>query len=628
MPFDPQKLSTFPTQPGVYLMKGRDDTVLYVGKAKNLRQRIRQYFVPGGDGRPQLPFLVPKIEEIETIVVTSEKEALILENNLIKKHWPKYNALLKDDKSYIALKITNDAWPRVDVVRYRGQPEPDGRYFGPYTNAFAARRTLDLLHRLFPMRQCSDAEFARRKRPCILYDMKLCIAPCVGLCTHEEYDMLVDRTVLFLRGQNKEILKDLYHEMEQYAENLEFEKAHELLNTIRQIEKTIEGQRVDIPFGADADVLGIYRQGDEVILSQLYFRSGRLTGSRHYDFERIAEDDAELLRNFLIQQYERQIDVPSEILLPITLDDADAISELISVNRKKKVHVNTPQRGIKHNLVDMAFLNAEATFKKEKDEKTIRERTLLEMQEKLRLTTYPARIECFDNSCLAGDQPVSVMVAFTDGLKDKSRYRKYKLRSVTGMDDYGSLREVLLRRYGRAKEEDNLPNLLIVDGGKGHLNVAIKVMNELNIVTVNLIGVAKEDARHDKGLTSEQVFLPNVKDPIFLNRTSPILFLIQQIRDEAHRFALTFQKKRRSMLLTKSSLEEIPGIGPVKRKRLLKHFGSLKRIKDASEEDLQKISGLNKKDIEAILKLKSVNVDVDLKDVDLDRNGLDGLDGQ
>ncbi len=581
-------------------MKNRRGTVLYIGKAKNLRQRVRQYFVKGGDGRPIIPYLVSNVEEIDTIVVGSEKEALLLENNLIKQHKPKYNALLKDDKSYIALKVTKHKWPRVDIVRYRGKPKPDGIYFGPYTNAGAARKTLDLLHRIFPLRQCSDQEFLRRTRPCILYDIKRCVAPCVGKCTEKEYKELVNRTVTFLRGHDKEIVKELYKEMNQYAEALEFEKAGAVLETIRYIEKTIEGQKVDRPLGVDADILGIFREGEEVVLVLLFFRGGRLTGARHFNFSKIVQDDAELLRTFLLQHYDSLEELPHEILLPTDVPEVKIIAELLSEDRRRKVYLHAPKRGEKRALIEMAHLNAEATFKKEKDEKTIRERTLLEMQEKFHLTRYPRRIECFDVSNISGTEPVATMVAFTDGAKDSSRYRKYKIRTVDVSDDYGAMYEVLIRRFKRAQEENDLPDLLIVDGGKGHLNIALKVLKELNIISVDLIAVAKEQGRHDKGMTAERVFLPNVKDPILFRKTSPILFLLQQIRDEAHRSAITFHRKRRSKKLIKSVLDDIPGIGAAKRKKLLRHFGSVKKIREATKEELLKVKGLSERDVKAI----------------------------
>jgi excinuclease ABC subunit C len=592
-PFDLQ-LDTIPTLPGVYLMKGKEGDVLYVGKANNLRARIKQYWLPGGDGRFMVPFLIAKVHAVETIVVTSEKEALLLENNLIKKHQPKYNALLKDDKTYIALKVTTrSTWPTIQLVRYRGRPEADGLYFGPYTSALAARGTLDLLNRLFPLRQCSDQEFARRTRPCILYEMKRCIAPCVGKCTKEEYDQLVDKTVKFLRGQDKVVLKELHREMEQAAEALEFERAGNLLRTIQQIEKTIESQHVDKPLGTDADALGIYRQGEDVIVSQLLIRSGKLLGSQHYDFKHIAENDAELLESFLVQHYGKHEELPHEILLPIPVEASEAIQELLSTGKKRKVDIFCPQKGDKRHVIDMAMTNAQTTFKQRKDENAIREKTLLDMQERLHLSRYPKRIECFDNSNIGGAEPVSAMVAFTDGVKDRARYRKYKVKTVVGPDDYATMMEVLMRRYKRGKEENDLPDLLIVDGGKGHLNVALKVMADLNIITVDIISVAKEQGRHDKGITAEQVFLPNVKDPVFLRPTSPILYLLQQIRDEAHRFAITFHRKRRNKATLSSEIEGLTGIGPVKRKRLLRHFGSVKKLAEATEEDLKQLSWLS-----------------------------------
>lgn len=598
--FDTKQLSKFPTKPGVYLMKNRLGKVLYVGKAKSLRQRVKQYFAKSGDGREMIPFLISHVHTIDTIVVSSEKEALILENNLIKKHKPKYNALLKDDKSYIALKMTKHEWPRVDIVRYRGKPKADGQYFGPYAHAYAARRTLDLLHRLFPLRQCSDKEFARRTRPCILYDMKRCVAPCVHYCTPEEYQELVDKTTQFLRGQDKEVLKTLKKEMHQYSEALEFEKAGELHKTIQQIEKTMEAQRVDQPLGVDADVLGIYREGDELILSILFIRAGRLSSSRYFNFSHIAQDDENLLKSFILQNYEHQQMIPHEILTPVPLDDAEMVSEIISTGKARTVKIYAPQRGNKKALMQMAYANAEATFKKEKDAKVIRERTLIEMQEKFRLNRFPQRIECFDNSNISGEEPVSAMVCFIDGKKESNEYRKYKVKTVDQIDDYATMREVLTRRYKRGRDENNLPDLLIVDGGKGHLNIALKVLKELNIISIEVIGLAKEEGRHDRGMTAEQVFLPNVKDPILLKRNSPILFLLQQIRDEAHRFAITFHRKRRSKKIISSALDSIPGIGPAKRKALLKYFGSVTKIKEASLEEITQVQGIGLKDAKTI----------------------------
>lgn len=605
MTFDPKTLQNYPTLPGVYLMKTQAGAVLYVGKAKNLRQRLRQYFVPGGDGRYMIPYLIAHVDLVETIVVSSEKEALLLENNLIKNYKPKYNALLKDDKTFIALKINNrHPWPMVQLIRYKGLPKQDALYFGPYTSAYSARQTLDLLQKMFPMRQCDDQELMRRTRPCILYDMKRCIAPCVQKCTKEEYDALVNRTVKFLKGQDKEVLQELYADMKTASDALDFERAGMLFRTIRQIERTVETQKVDRPFGLDSDVLAIYRQGDEIVLTQMIFRHGKLEGTKHRSFSKIAEDDAELLQSFLLQHYQGKEQLPHEILLPITIEGADAIEEILSTDQKRKVTVLTPQKGDKRALVQMAYVNAENAFKQSKDERAIKEKTLLEMQDKFHLTRYPRRIECIDNSNLGGDEPVSAMIAFTEGCKDSSRYRRYKLKTIDPSDDYGAMSEVLHRRYKRAKEENDLPDLLIVDGGKGHLNIALKVLKELDIVSIDVISVAKEEGRHDRGVTAERVFLPNVKDPIILPVHSSLLFLLQQIRDEAHRFAITFQKKRRSKKTLSSALSSVPGIGPAKQKALLKHFGSLKRVLEATPEELAKVKGISQANLKAILGLK------------------------
>lgn len=602
MPFDPKKLESYPQLPGVYLMKGNADQVLYVGKANNLRQRIRQYFLVGGDGREMIPHLVSRIESIETIIVSSEKEALLLENNLIKQHRPHFNALFKDDKSYIALQLSHrHNWPMLHLMRYKGNPDPNSLYFGPYTSAAAARSTFDLLNRLFPLRQCSDQELLRRTRPCILYDMKRCCAPCVGKCTKEEYDEYVLHTTQFLRGQNREILSDLYAEMKLASDALEFEKAGQILQTIRQIEKTIEVQKVDKLHGTDTDVLGIYRQADEVTLCRLIFRKGKLMDSKNYHFSHIAQEDTELLESFLLQVYESIEIPPEEIILPIELAEAESIAEIINSFQSTRIRIMTPQRGEKKALLVMAHANAEASFYQQKDQKILRERTLLELQEKLRLANYPRRIECFDNSNLSGTEPVSSLVAFTDGKKDSSRYRLFKIKTTSGSDDYGAMREVLERRCKRGLNENDLPDLIIVDGGKGHLNIALSILRELNIVTVDVIGIAKEQGRHDKGSTREQIFLPNLKDPLLLRSTSPILFLLQQIRDEAHRVAIRFQRKRHSKKTIKSFLDEIPGIGPAKRRLLLKHFGSVKKIAEAPLEELKALKGLSQANIQAIL---------------------------
>ncbi|MFA6916666.1 MAG: excinuclease ABC subunit UvrC [Parachlamydiales bacterium] len=592
--FDTALLDKFPHLPGVYIMKNRGEAVIYVGKAKDLKQRVKQYFVPGRDGRTMVPFLVGQVFKIETIVVRSEKEALLLENTLIKQHKPKFNALLKDDKTYIAIRINyRHAWPDLQVVRIKGKPLDDALYFGPYTSAYAARNTVDLLQRLFPLRQCSDAEFARRNRPCILYGLKRCIAPCVGRCSVEEYRTFVDKTISFLKGHNKEIARELEKAMIKSAEALDFEAAAAYQRTLLQIEATIQQQHVDMPQGGDADLIGIYREADEVVLCQMFVRGGKLIGSKMYPFSNTVQEDSEIIESFLLQHYDAEIAPAKEILLAEPLGEAAIIADILTNLHGYKVDVYQPQRGAKKSLAELAKINAHNAFKQEKDAAALKEKILLSLKETLRLQHYPKRIECFDNSHLSGSQLVSVLVAYTNGFKDSSRYRTYKSKDVVGADDYGAMKEVLLRRYKKAKEEDDLPDLVIIDGGKGHLNVALRVFEELNIISVEVIGIAKDDSRHDKGGTQEQIFLPNIKDPVLLKKNSPLLFLLQEIRDEAHRFAINFQKKQRSKKLVKSTLDDIEGIGPVKKKALLLHFGSVKAIKAAALQDLAAVSGIS-----------------------------------
>jgi len=600
MTFDPKLLEQFPMQPGVYLMKDALGTVLYVGKAKLLKNRVKQYFAAASsDDRPMIPFLLRQVAHIDTIVVPSEKEALLLESTLIKKHQPKYNAFFKDDKSFISLMINHKhPWPLLRLVRYKGAPPDDALYFGPYTSAYAARQTYELLTRLFPLRQCSDEELKRRTRPCLLYGIKRCVAPCVGKCTKEEYATYVDGAVKFLRGQDKEILQELKTKMEEAAEKLDYEQAASLLQLTRQIEHVMEGRALVLKAnGKNSDALALYREGEEVMLVQLFFREGKLVGSEHYPFSRILEEDEELLSSFLLQHYRYKEELPDEILLPFSLKEADLLSDILSEAHKKKILLHTPQKGEKRALVEMAVQNATAIFKQEKDQQELKEKMLLDLQETLKLLRYPKRIECFDTSNISGTDPVASLIAFTDGKKDTKRTRLFKIKTTLKGDDYGAMREVLTRHLTRAKEAEDLPDLIIVDGGKGQLNIALEVFKALNIASVDLIALTKQEGRHDKGMTEERIFLPGNHDPIHLNPRSSLLFLLQKIRDEAHRTAIQFHRKRRHKRTLTSALDTVPGIGPIKRTRLLKHFGSVEKIRQASDGELKEVQGIGEKEI-------------------------------
>lgn len=600
MSYNPIKINQFPLLPGVYLMMGENGEVLYVGKAKNLKARVKQYFIPGRDGRVMIPYLVEKVEDIHTIVVSSEKEALLLENNLIKKHEPRYNALLKDDKTYIAIKITHkDEWPTVQLVRYKGEPEPNALYFGPYTSAHAARDTYELLMRLFPLRDSSMQGTKRFNRPCLLCQIRGKLGACCAQYTHEEYRKHVERAIKFLKGQDKEIIRELYGEMERLSEQMEFEKAAKLLVTINHVKKTVESQLVDRPLGGDTDALSIFRCGKDVMIGRLIFRKGKLISSRLFPFHDIAENNQELLTSFLMQHYETE-EAPKEILLPFIFEDIPAIEEILETNSKHRVSLLVPQKGDKRALLEMAYTNAEAMYKIEHSEQSIKQKVLTEMQELFRLKNYPEKIECFDNSHISGSDSVAACVAFNQGVKDTSHYRLYKLRQTEKSDDYGAMREVLTRRYNKAKEMDDLPDLIIVDGGKGQLNIALAVLEELSIDSIDIIGLAKEESRHDKGMRIDKVFLPDSQKPVFLEPKSAVLFLLQRIRDEAHRFAITFHRKRRSKGVVKSVLDEISGIGPAKRKALLKHFGGIQKVKEAGIEELREVKGISLKNAQSI----------------------------
>lgn len=594
MAFDPRSLTLYPDQPGVYLMKDDKGQVLYVGKAKNIRVRLKQYFAEYGDQREMVPYLISQIEAIDTIIALTEKDALILENNLIKLHRPKYNVLLKDDKTFVSLMVTKHKWPMLQLVRYKGKPKKDGTYFGPYTNALAARQTFDLISRLFPLRQCSDAELAIRERPCLLYDIKRCIAPCVNKCTQEEYQSHVEAAMRLLKGQDKEVLKELKRAMEAASETLEFEKANTFLQMIHQIEHVTQVQHVDNPAAVNCDVVGLYREADAVLIALLFFREGKLIGSEHFSFHLIASNDAEIVESFLLQHYKNLPKLPAEIFVPMELPQQADVEELLSIA------IHAPQKGKKKDLVEMAFRNAQALFVREQDARSLKEKMLLDLQETLQLTRFPRRIECFDTSNISGADPVASLACFVHGEKDKSRTRLFKIKGVEKADDYTAMRQVLQRHFTKEKEKNDFCDLLIVDGGKGQLNIALEVFHDLQIATVDVIGLTKEEARHDKGLTQEKIYVPHRKDPLLIDPRSPLLFLLQKIRDEAHRQAIEFHRKRRAKRTIASSLDEIPGIGPVKRRKLLKRFGSVKSIKAASEEELRSV--LNAKDVETILK--------------------------
>lgn len=593
MIFDIKKLDKFPTKCGVYIMKDIMGKIIYIGKAKNLKNRLKQYFF-FKDTRETVPFLVNQINSIEIIIVTNDKEALILENNLIKKHQPKYNILLKDDKTYLSIMInTSHKWPMIKLIRLKAQPNDKNEYFGPYTNAFAARSIKNLLLNIFPLRQCSDPELENRVRPCILYDIKKCIAPCVDKCTKEEYDKMVQKVILFLKGKDSSIVNDLKSKMQKASDDLEFEKADVYLRLINQIKDLMVEQAVDILSEKNTDVIGFYRDGFNVIVVTLIFQNGRLISSEHFSFFEIASTNEEIIESFLLQHYLVNT-TPKEVIIPIKIDNFSDIEDVLKHQKIKIIH---PIKGKKIDLITLASENAKNQFLQEKDLKNLKEKELLELQKTFNLTSFPSHIVCFDVSNISQTSNVAAMTTFINGEKDKSKMKLFKIKT-SSLGDVPALKEALFRHFSKIQI---LPDLLVVDGAKAQLNAAIEVLNELNIATVNILAITKENAKHTKGLTHEKIFMPYEKDPIIIPSTAPTLLLLQKIRDEAHRIAISFHKNVRAKKIIKTQLLEIPKIGPKKTKELLKTFKSIENLKNASEEDLRKLKILNFQDIKNIL---------------------------
>ena len=597
-PFN-QKIAHLPTQPGVYLFKDQKGTILYVGKAGNLRHRVASYFQrPAGRDVKTLT-MIEKVAEIETFVTDTEKEAFILENNLIKAHRPRYNVKLRDDKNYPCLKLSmEEEYPSLCIVRRIKKDR--SLYFGPYPSATSLRETLKLIRRLFPIRTCLDTKFTSRLRPCINYEMGRCLGPCCDKTDPAQYGEVVHQVVLFLEGKNKDLVENLKRRMEEESERLNFEGAARIRDQIGHIEKVIEKQKIISREFLDQDVIGFYRQDHTLAIHPLFVRAGMLLGGKGFTFPSSGLPDEELLSSFLHQYYREGKFIPEQVLLPMEVPEQSLLERWLGRLKGKKVQLLVPGRGARKHLLDMAcenaekFLRAEASFEKEGA------KLLESMRERLHLRNLPRRIEAFDISNLQGGDAVGSMVSFEEGRPDKDRYRHFKIKTVEGADDYGMMYEVLLRRYQKASEEKGLPDLVLLDGGRGQLNVALEVFKELNMKEIDLIGLAKERVvkgfpSSRLGKTGEKIFHPHYKAPLKLEKHSPVLHLLDRIRDEAHRFAITYHKKVRKRGTLKTALGEIPGIGKVRQKALLKFFGSLEKVREATAEKLAKVPKMNRK---------------------------------
>jgi len=607
MAITPEKVASLPSRPGVYLMRDDKGKVIYVGKAKDLRARVRAYF-HSPDGRCQVEFLVRRVADIETLVTSSDKEALILENNLIKQYKPRYNIRLKDDKSYLSIKVTTQhAWPRIFTTR---KIVKDGnRYFGPFSSAVAARETLDIVEKHFLLRNCTEHNFKNRSRPCLQYQIKRCLAPCVLPVSQSDYRERVRQAILFIEGKQDELLAELQQKMAEKSDALEFEAAAKIRDQIQAVEKTLEKQRMVSHWGSDQDVFGLYREGGFIEVQVLFVRQGKLTASQSYSLEDLEFPDEEVMAALLTQFYQGHRFIPDEILLPVELDDREVREDYLRENKGKRVSILSPQRGAKSELVEMARENARQSFSERHDQAKAREKMLQELQSKLRLRNYPQRIECFDISMLHGAQAVGSMVTFVNGEPDKSRYRHYRIRSIdasSGGDDFGMMLEVLKRRFTRGNQEEDLPDLVVVDGGKGQLAMALAAMAEVGVKGVEAVGLAKmrvQSAPRSAEIerSEERVFLPGQSNPVILKRNSNALFLLQRVRDEAHRFAITHHKKLRARQTLFSALDRIPGVGGARKRALLRAFGSIKRIEKATLDELLKVPSMNEKTAQEIL---------------------------
>ncbi len=596
-----RKLDNLPASPGVYVFHGAGDKVLYVGKARSLRSRVRSYFQPGSsDVRAFVSRLERELTDVETFVTHTDKEAALLENQLIKSHQPKYNFKLRDDKEFLSLRLDpGKPWPRLEVVR---RPKPDGaQYFGPYHSATAARQTLRLVNRYFQLRTCTDTEFRLRSRPCLQHQIKRCPGPCVLEVDEDEYRSQVANVARFLDGRHDELVEDLDQRMANASGELEYERAAVYRDQIRAVERAREEQRVAGVGKSDQDVIGFHRQGDQVEVAVLSMKGGRLFGVQTLPLKRVAVPNDEMLGAFLREHYVDRPSLPDEILVPLQIEMSEGLEELLSENRRRRVHINQPQRGAKVKLLQLARENAEHAFHEKERAREDVEARLEELQRQLRLPVLPRRIECVDVSHTGGEETVAVFVALQDGVPDKAGYRSFRVKTVGGGDDYAAMYEVLVRRLRRGKEEEagwELPDLLVVDGGKGQLGVAVRAREDIGLAELEVASVAKPRTTAAGEQEGDRVFRPGQKNAIPV-RTNSALSLLLLARDETHRASNALRKKIGKKRRLRSELDGVPGVGPKTRSKLLRNLGSLRGVMAATEDQLVE-SGATRTQAQAI----------------------------
>ena len=607
-------ISQLPRRPGVYLMLDKAGEVLYVGKAVDLRARVRQYFNKArtGDGRFHVSFLVPRICDVEVVVTPNEREALILEDTLIKKHMPRYNVRLKDDKTWLSLRLhRGERWPRVVLVR---RWKDDGaRYYGPFLNELGARKILGLLSRTIPLRTCSDTVFAAHsKRPCIEYQMGRCSAPCTKYISEQDYSKLVDEAALLLEGRTESLQVRLRERMAEASTALRYEDAGRIRDSILLLQRIAAKKGVKARSRQEKDVLALHREGELAAVALLPVREGRLHEIRAFAFRGVAEEDDRLLDRVISQLYSETVPPPPEILVPIELADARIRAELLSELAGRKVQIKRPQRGPNRELIETAASNAKVRFDAAHSRSQRAEQSLFALKKALRSADLPRHIECYDNSNISGSDPVGALVTFRDGRPFKSGYRIFRIKGVEGADDYATMREVLGRRVRHALDGDQgweLPDLILIDGGRGQLSMVTAVCEELGLrvvgnatepaprassdeldgrPAVRVISIAKP--RNDE--ETDKIYEPGRSNPLGLRARNPGLQLLQQLRDEAHRFSISHHRKRRKKRTLQSELDGIPGVGPVLRTRLLRHFGSVGKVRAAPSSEICAVPGV------------------------------------
>ena len=599
-PGDPAgKAANAPLGPGVYLMKAADGRILYVGKARSLRRRLSAYFKESTRSDSKIDALVGRIADIEVILTRTEKEALLLESNRITRHRPRFNVVLKDDKRYPSLRLDpKEAYARFTVVRKIGAD--DALYFGPFASAQAVRETLKVLNRTFKLRKCKTSEFRTRTRPCLHCQMNGCLAPCCRDIPPELYREHVQEAVLFLKGRTRELLAKFRADMEAAADAQEYEKAARLRDKLFALQRTTEKQVAVTTDFMDRDVFAAASADGAAVITYFEVRGGFLTGTRHFDFPETMADEDEMVGVFIRQFYDGRAFVPEEIFVSHLLEDGELIQEWLAGQRGRRVRIHRPERGEKARLLEVALSNARMELQGLLSRRSSGAALLERLQRRLNLARLPQRIECVDNSTLMGSEPVAALVVFVDGRPEPSAYRRYRITDLAVPDDYASMLQILKRRLGKDESAQPLPDLLMVDGGKGQLGAALAVMRELQLDRrMDVVGIAKKDP--GRGEVQDKIFLPGRSNPVRFGREGELLLFLQRVRDEAHRHAVSFHRRRHRAATLSSALDAVSGVGRVRKAQLIAHFGSFEALRAATLSELSALPGISQKLAAAIL---------------------------